>query len=139
MRKGLIAIAALALGGCSGTWFDVPVQRTETDDTPESYYKFLLADSPLVRGYRGNKRIGPLQISALRRTVPPQPGDWMTCLRVWELGQQDTFIAVFIRDKKLVDFRTHVAIDGCSTEQYAPLPEVYVPPKEKVEEKHQRR
>jgi hypothetical protein len=59
----------------------------------------------------------------------------MTCLRVWDLGQQDTYFAAFIRDKRLVDFRSHVAIDGCATAHYMPLPEVYVPPKEGEESK----
>ena len=120
MRQGLIAIAALTLGGCSGTWFDAPVQRAEAQDSPESYYRFLVTDSALARGLRQKPQVA-LQISPVRRSVPPQPGDWTTCVRVWEPGKREMFYAVFIQDRAIIDYRGGVAIDRCEAEQYIGL------------------
>jgi hypothetical protein len=122
MRKGAIAIAALALGGCSGTWFDAPVQRAEAQGSPEAYYRFLVSDSRAVSMFRRKPGV-TLQISPLRMSVAPQPGDWMTCMRVLEPGKPDQLIAFFIRDRAVIDYRVSVVIDRCEAEPYAPLVE----------------
>ena len=120
MRKGLIAVAALALSACSGTSSEAPVQRAEAHDSPEVYYRFLVSESPVVRNFRGKSGL-TLQISPLRRSVAPQPGDWMTCMRVLEMGKPDKLIAIFIWDRTVIDYRASVVIDRCEAEPYAPL------------------
>ena len=119
MRAVQIAIAALALGGCSGAGLE-PVPRAEAQDSPESYYQLLVSSSVAVRPLRGKPGTS-LQISALRRSVAPQPGDWMTCLRVQETGKRDRFTALFIRNREVVDYRSGVAIDRCEGESYSPF------------------
>lgn len=136
MHKGLTAIAILALGGCSaGGIFDLPAHQAQANDAPESYYKFLVADSAMVRQLRKNAQMAPLQVSGLRRTVAPQPGDWVTCLRVWELGKRQVFYAIFIRNRAIIESRTGVVIDRCEGEQFSPLPAIYVPEEESDKDK----
>ena len=120
MRKSLIAIAALALSACSGTSSEAPAQRAEAQDSPEAYYRFLVSESPAARNFRGKPGL-TLQISPLRRSVAPQPGDWMTCMQVLEVGKPDKLIAVFIKDKAILDYRSSIVIDRCEAEPYAPL------------------
>lgn len=140
MRAVFIAIAALALGGCSGSGvFDLPVQSaaaqqtsrpTPVRDDPESYYKYLVAYHVTARALRASKRFAPLHISGLRVAVAPQPGDWMTCLRANEYGKKDVYYAMFIRQRDIIEIRTGIAIDRCENEQYTLLPEIREPPPE---------
>lgn len=132
MRAAFVMIAALMLGGCSSGAgvFDTPARQAFADDTPESYYKFLVANHPTTKTLRSEARMAPLQVSGLRQAVAPQPGDWMTCLRAWNLGKGETFYAVFIRNREIIEFRSGIGIDRCEGEQFSPLPDIYVPPRE---------
>lgn len=118
--KSLTVIVVLALGGCSAM-LDLPVQQSDPTDSPESYYKQLVVASDLPRTLIAAQPSAPVQISALRRSVAPQPGDWMTCLRTVVKGRVK-YLAVFFRNRAVIDSRSDVEIDGCETEQYAPLP-----------------
>jgi len=67
------------------------------------------------------------EVSELRKTGGPEPGDWIACLKTAkksEAGTKNdiTFIAVFFEGEKVVDFRQPVAIDRCESVAYSPLP-----------------
>lgn len=142
MRAAFIAIAALALSGCSGTGaLDWPVRSASAQqpaplphaqflDDPESYYRHLVAAHPTTRAIRADRAYAPPQISPLRMSVAPQPGDWMTCLRVYQIGKKEIYRAIFIRKREIIEVRSGVTIDRCENEPYTPLPDIYVPPRE---------
>jgi hypothetical protein len=115
-----MAVAALALGGCSGM-LDLPVQQSDPSDAPENYYRQLVVASGLPGALTKAQPLAPVQISALRRSVAPQPGDWMACLRTAVEGQVK-YLAVFFRSSAIIVSRSDIEIDGCETERYAPLP-----------------
>jgi hypothetical protein len=115
-----MAVAALGLGGCSAM-LDLPVQQSDPSDAPENYYRQLVVASGLPRALTKAQPLAPVQISALRRSVPPQPGDWMACLRTAVEGRVK-YLAVFFRNRAVIDSRSDIEIDGCESDQYAPLP-----------------
>ena len=122
MLRALIAAAALALGGCSaGSFFDLPAQPTDGADAPEAYYRQLIVTSGVPGELKKDDPSAQVMISGLRRSVAPQPGDWMTCLSASVRGRQ-RYRAVFLRKGEIIDSRSDVAIDRCAAEQYALLP-----------------
>ena len=115
MPRVLTAIAALALSGCSlGSVIDLPSQPA-ANETPEAYYRQLVTFARLNSLFLNENPAARVQISSLRRSVAPQPGDWRACLTAPPL-------AVFFRNREIIDSRFGIAIDGCETEQYALLP-----------------
>lgn len=61
--------------------------------------------------------IAALEVSDLRRSLGPQPGAWMACVRQVKAAQNTAF-AVFIEDHKIVNVRQAVALDGCDQERF---------------------
>ena len=123
MPRVLTAIAALALSGCSlGSVIDLPSQPA-ANETPEAYYRQLVTFARLNSLFLNENPAARVQISSLRRSVAPQPGDWMACLTAPPLaGKQQRYLAVFFRNREIINSRFGIAIDGCETEQYALLP-----------------
>ena len=119
-HKSLMAIVALVLGGCSAV-LDLPVQQSDASDAPESYYRQLVVASGVPTTLTKAQPSAAVQISALRRSVAPQPGDWMACLRTAVEGRVK-YLAVFFRNRAVIDSRSDVEIDGCETERYTQLP-----------------
>ena len=73
-RPGLpVAILCLSLGACAGTEFE-PVNRTDAPDP--STIQSVVADE-----VRNAKMTGTPQVSELRETTGPEPGDWMVCFK----------------------------------------------------------
>ena len=83
----------------------------------------------------------------LRQSRGPQPGDWMACLRASKSGRM-TYIAIFLEDEKILDYRTAISYDRCEGESYEALPPKSHPltkdkdkdgqPREKVNNRSQR-
>ena len=61
------------------------------------------------------------QVSELRKTSGPQPGDWMACVKS-NTNPYIGFFAVFIADEKVKDFRRSIGIDQCESAAYSLLP-----------------
>ena len=120
MRQCLIAIAALSLTltGCSsGLLFDVPVPVRQADpfETVQQFYRPLAANA--VRAFLNLPNI-PIEISELKISVAPQPGDWTTCARTLRDGRMSYF-AVFFRERAVFDTRRSIMIDRCEQEQFS--------------------
>lgn len=82
--------------------------------TPADYRKIISegTPAPMTKG---------AQVSDLRATRGPQPGDWMACVKS-NTNPYIGFFAVFIADEKVKDFRRSVGIDQCESAAYSPLP-----------------
>ena len=120
MRQCLIVIAALALmlSGCSsGPFFDVPVPARQADpyETVQQFYRPLAANA--VRTLLNSPTI-PVEVSELKISVAPQPGDWATCARILRDGRMSYF-AVFFRERAVFDTRRSIIIDRCEQEQFS--------------------
>jgi len=81
------------------------------------------------------------QVSELRKTVGPEPGNWIACLKTAKKAEAGTkndvnFIAVFFEGDKVADFRQPVAIDRCESVAYSPLPPAPKPKPLKPGKKH---
>ena len=120
MRHCLIATATLTLtlAGCSsGPLFDAPVPAREADpfETVQQFYRPLAANA--VRTLLNSPSI-PIEVSELRISVAPQPGDWATCARTLRNGRVSYF-AVFFRERAVFDTRPSIMIDRCEHEQFS--------------------
>ena len=116
MRTGLIAVAALALSGCSGgTMFDAPPHQADAYETVHSFYRPVAAHA--VQDLLGVSSAS-IEISELRRSIPPQPGDWATCARAWKSGQL-VYVSVFFRGRAVFTTRRSIVIDRCEHEQFS--------------------
>ena len=116
MRSGLIVVATLALSGCSGgTMFDVPPHQADAYETVQAFYRPLTANA--VQTFLGVSSAS-VEISDLRRSIAPQPGDWATCARAWKSGQL-LYVSVFIRGRAVFDARRSIVIDRCEHEQFS--------------------
>ncbi len=110
----LTAACASILPQAGGQTAAVPV------GPPADYRKLIRTEVPAALTKEA-------QVSELRKTVGPQPGDWIACLKSDtkpDAGAKPTsnFFAVFIEDGKVKDFRRSVLIDRCESASYAPLP-----------------
>ncbi len=113
-----MAIAALALAGCSSDpMFDapVPVRQADPFETVQQFYRPLAANA--VRTFL-NAPNTPIEVSELRISVAPQPGDWATCARTVRDGRMKYF-AVFFRERAVFDTRPSIMIDRCEQEQFS--------------------
>jgi hypothetical protein len=123
-----IMFAALT-AACSSILPDGTAQIAAAPVGPPADYR------KLIRTGVPNTLTNGAQVSELRKTVGPEPGDWMACLKS-EIKQSDTkqgettpaetkaniaFIAVFIEGETVKDFRRSVVIDQCESAEYAPL------------------
>ena len=116
MRQCLIAAVALMLAGCSaGTIFDVPSRQADAFETVQQFYKPLAARS--VRNLPNQSTV-PIEISELRMSVAPQPGDWATCVRTWKDGKM-LYFTVFFRERAVFDTRRSIIIDRCEQQQFS--------------------
>ncbi len=111
-------LGSLLLGGCSAGAVLESTVADEPDGEPS--YRQLIADG--VRGQLpGVAATGFMEVSALRRSLPVQPGDWVACLRRTDSGDT-AFFAIFIKSHKIDSVRRALLIDKCEDETYGPLP-----------------
>jgi hypothetical protein len=109
------AVLCLSLGACSflgGTEFEAPPKTAAPD---EGALRTAVTD-----GFRLTKLPGNPQVSALRETKAPQPGDWTVCFKS-DVPDQDTWYAVFFRGNAPIATRRAVIIDSCGGQDYRPL------------------
>ena len=130
VRLSILVLVGMLLGGCSSTFFFLP--DAPTPESGPADYQVLVAKDMNKLPSRGG--LGSLEISPLRQTQLAQPGQWFACVRG---GAQDrpTYIAVFLRDGQVIDRRQAVLVDGCTQEQFQPLPKVVEAPPKKEEPK----
>ena len=112
------AWALALLSGCSASLLP-PDLPTPLEAGPGDYQAVVAKD---VGTLANRATLGPLEISALRRTRLTQPGDWVACVRA-VTEERPTYFAVFIRDGRVIDRRLAVLVDECGQEQYQPLAE----------------
>ncbi len=106
------AIVCLNLGACTGTEFE-RIKRTEAPDP--STVQSVVTDE-----FRNAKFTGKPQVSELRETTGPEPGDWMVCFKS-DAPEQAIRYAVFFRNNKSVTARPAALIDECQRATYHPL------------------
>ena len=118
MGRVLIMAVTFALGGCSaGPLFDTPSHQAAAFETVHTFYRPLAADA--ARAYLNAPDI-PMEISELKVSVAPQPGDWTACVRAWKNGQM-FYLAVFFRDRAVFETRRSILFDRCEAEQFVAL------------------
>jgi hypothetical protein len=66
-----------------------------------------------------NKLHGTPEVSRIRPTRPPEPGDWIICLRS-NAPDQPLLYAIFFEDNKYIRSRISIGIDHCDKETYMP-------------------
>ena len=105
-----LAILCFNLGACAD--FET-IKRTDAPDA-------LTVRSVVTDELRNAKLTGNPEVSDLRRTTGPQPGDWMVCFKA-DASEQALRYAVFFRSNKSVAARPAALIDGCDRARYTPL------------------
>lgn len=116
VRKVVPVLAGLVLAGCSlGSVIDSASE--EPDGEPD--YKKLILDGAASM-WPGSPPNAALEVSALRRSVPLQPGDWAACLRR-TTAEEKALFAIFFKRHKIESVRRAVQIDKCEEQTYSPL------------------
>lgn len=65
------------------------------------------------------ERLGRVEISEVSQVLHSTRGwVWLTCIRSYPDGRPSTDYAIFISNNKIVDARTSVITDNCSTQKY---------------------
>jgi len=129
VRPSLVILVATLLGGCSSTFFFLPDGPPSPETGPADYQALVAKDLNNLQNL-GSK--GPFEISPLRQTQLTQPGDWFACVRT-SVQDRPTYIAVFLRDGRVIDRRQAVLVDGCIQEQFQPMTKVADSPSKKQE------
>jgi len=71
-------------------------------------------------GFKNAQLPGNRQVSALRESSGPQPGDWMVCFKS-DTPDQNIWYAVFFHANVPIVTRRAVLIDGCGKQDYRSL------------------
>lgn len=69
---------------------------------------------------------GAPEVSNIRASLAPAPGDWIICLK--SNADQSLRYAVFFQDAQYLSSRMAVVIDRCDTGPYGPAPPPPPPP-----------
>jgi hypothetical protein len=91
----------------------------EFSSTPPTRPIDTVIASTIRNVFAENKLPGAPEVSPIRATEPPEPGDWIICLRSTAPGQPLLY-AIFFADNKYVSSRIAVGIDHCDKETYTP-------------------
>ena len=116
---GFVAFAVLA--SCSDT-LSLPDRPVALDPGPFDYQALV---SKYLDGQKNRDSMGSIEISPLRASRLAQPGDWMVCART-TVEDRPTYLALFIRENKVIESRLAVLLDECAQQRFQPLP---TPPK----------
>jgi hypothetical protein len=111
-----MVMAALA-AACLGAPLDAHAQSQAQKPTPADPRALIRRDVTLV----APATLDGAEVSELRGTGGPQPGDTMACLRTG--GERAAYIAVFFEAGRVIDYRRAVALDRCAGAAYAQLPQ----------------
>jgi hypothetical protein len=124
MRAAITTTAfliALSVGGCASLWDYSPRTPAEDDaDYQRTHSSYKQLASAHVKQLKIPGGLAAPMVSPLRKSHTVAFADWMACVQGEEAGRRRTF-AVFYRDRKIVDFRHAVVIDGCEAERYERL------------------
>ncbi len=113
--KGIAA--ALLVGACSlGPALEAPAPSEPAGEP--NYRKLILDGVPSLLS--GMPPWTVMEVSALRRSLPVQPGDWTACLRR-TAETETTLFAVFFKSQRIDSVRRALLVDKCENESYAPL------------------
>jgi len=70
--------------------------------------------------FRATKLAGNPEVTELRESKGPQPGDWMVCFKSEASAPHERF-AIFFRGNEMVKSRRAVLVDQCHGQDYHPL------------------
>ncbi len=125
MKESLTTFLAIVLAtltsACSSILPDASEQILAAPVVPPADYRQLIRTGVPASLTNG------ADVSELRKTVGPEPGDWMACLKSVTNSninsqQSVSFFSVFFEGGKVKDFRRAVLIDQCESAAYSPLP-----------------
>lgn len=122
-RYVLLGIAAASLVGCSAGGMNL---YAGPEAGPEPAYRDVVAFW-LPRIVGDPSKAGVMQISRPRRVESLRGPAWQVCLKTHAFSRPQ-YIAVFIRDNKVLDSRLGVVADRCVEESYAPFDNWFVEP-----------
>jgi hypothetical protein len=130
MRAAILIFAAFA-AGCAPLWDYYPRTPLEEEaDYQRTRLNYKQLATARVKELKYPGGLATPTISPLRKSHTVAFADWMACVQGEGEGHRRTF-AVFYRDRKVVDFRHAVVIDGCDSEPYERLePETAAPAKQ---------
>jgi hypothetical protein len=125
----LVLVIAAHVAACSSAALDTVAQVASTPAGPPADYRSL------IRTGVPATLTAEAEVSELRKTVGPEPGEWIACLKSAKKAatgakEKPTFVAVFFEGGKVTDYRQAVLIDRCESAAYSPLPPA-PPPKSK--------
>jgi hypothetical protein len=128
MRRILVLVSCLTIGGCAGINFSRPAPDYAAEappaeaQPPEGKKLTELVNS----AFASTKLTGTPQISAVRATHDNQLGEWTFCVKG---ADPSPTYAVLISHDTVSEVRSSVFIDGCDHETYQPLPPAQPPGK----------
>ena len=130
MRAAILFLTAFA-AGCAPLWDYYPRTPLEEEaDFQRTRLNYKQLATAHVKGLKYPGGLATPTISPLRKSHTVAFADWMACVQGEGEGHRRTF-AVFYRDRKIVDLRLAVVIDGCDSEPYERLePETAAPAKQ---------
>jgi hypothetical protein len=111
------ALAGLILAGCSLGADPGPLAQLDSATVPDTAQLAAKIQST----FQSVKLTGYPRVSQVRRAPVSALGDWMVCLRS-DADNDPRIYALLIQNNAIVDYRLALAIDGCASERFAPLP-----------------
>jgi hypothetical protein len=115
MRIVLLAVLCVNLAACTTLPGSELVTAGRGAPPDDGSLKAAVYD-----GFKNAKLPGNPQISALRESSGPQPGDWMVCFKS-DTPDHNIWYAVFFHANAAVVTRRAVMIDGCAKQDYRSL------------------
>jgi hypothetical protein len=115
MRRILLMLSSLTVGGCAGISLEDP-PRQAPSPAPEAKRLAELANLAFTMA----KLTGAPEVSAVRATHDSQWGDWVFCIKSSSADQSLKY-AVLVGHDAILEVRSSVLIDGCGQETYHPL------------------
>ncbi len=112
--------ALLMLSGCGLA--ELPA--VQHSPSPANDYRRIVSQSGPVSTLRARPEFTNFEIAGLRPAVAPQPGEWMTCLRVTDTTggrAAPVYFGVFLRQWTVTEVRRGIFIDRCEQEQFSEL------------------
>ena len=104
------ALLCLSLAACSSP---------QISFTPPTLPIDTVIAGAIQNVFAENKLPGIPEVSPIRATQAPEPGDWIICLKS-SAPDKPLRYAIFFEDNKYLKSRIAVSIDRCDNETYAP-------------------
>ena len=91
----------------------------QISSTPPTLPTDAVIATTIKSAFAENKLPGTPEVSAIRSTLPLEPGDWIICLKSSDPDRPLRY-AIFFEGNKYLKSRIAVGIDNCDQETYAP-------------------